>query len=52
MIKNQIQQSSKNAYEQPLVHVLSVSASCIFQASGTTRANPDMDEETFDFDWQ
>ncbi len=51
MIKSQ-STLSKTAYEQPSVRVLSVSASRVFQASGTTRANPNMDEESFDFDWQ
>ena len=52
MIKTQHLFSSRTAYEQPNVRVLSVSTSCVFQASGTTKANPDMDVESFDFNWQ
>ena len=53
MIKTQHPLSSRTAYEQPKVRVLTVTASCVFQASVTTKkANPDMEEESFDFDWQ
>lgn len=52
MIKTQHPFLSRNAYVTPHVRVISVSTSCVFQVSGATKANPDMDEESFDFDWQ